>query len=110
MSSLHRQWHWCPIDDSSRYGITAEGIRLDLTDNKQKGERPQWEFSAYAPGVGAPRQLLEGQVEQSEEEMRVMCYLAKATGQLQAYVSVLQLPSLARHSADITRRINMSTD
>ncbi|SMQ55291.1 unnamed protein product [Zymoseptoria tritici ST99CH_3D7] len=68
------------------FNVTAEGIRLDLTEASQKGERPQWQFSSYGPGIAAPKQLLEGpNVEMSEEELRVMCYLAKATGRLQDY-------------------------
>ncbi|CAK3963085.1 Hypothetical predicted protein [Lecanosticta acicola] len=68
-----------------QFGIDAEGIRIDLTDAKEGGERPAWPFSAYAPGKDAPKQLLEGALEQSPEEMRVQCYIARASGQEQQY-------------------------
>lgn len=65
------------------YSVTREGIETDL-----KKERPQWPFSAYGPGRDAPKQLFEGPLEQSFEEMRVAFYLAQAEGNAQAAVSL----------------------
>ena len=73
----------------SRYHLSKETIIADLGE-----ERPQWPFSAYGPGRDAPRQLLEGfPLEQSMEEMRLMYYLAQASGNPQQGVS----PSMYAH-------------
>ena len=49
-------------------------------------EKPQWPLSSYGPGRDAPRQLLEGLLEQSFEEARVLCYVAQQGNKLQEYV------------------------
>ena len=59
-----------------------DGIKADLT---QGDDRPIWPLSAYGPGRDAPRQLLEGPLESSPEELRVQYYLAKAGGSTQQY-------------------------
>jgi len=64
------------------YHLNFEAIKADLTVGD---ERPSWPLSAFGPGRDAPRQLLEGPLEQSPEELRVQCYLAQATGNLQQY-------------------------
>lgn len=56
-------------------------IKADLTD-----ERPIWPLSSYGPGKNAPLQLMEGDIEQSPEEMRVRHYLALAKGNPQESV------------------------
>ncbi|KAK4497481.1 hypothetical protein PRZ48_011932 [Zasmidium cellare] len=76
--------------DNSRtdtYGVTAEEIRLDLTHINHDGNRPLWPLSSYAPGKNAPRQLIEGPLEISPEEMRVQCYLARANGKGDDYIN-----------------------
>ena len=64
------------------YHLTADGIKADLT---QGDDRPTWPLSAYGPGRDAPRQLLEGPLEQSPEELRVQYYVARAGGSTQQY-------------------------
>lgn len=49
-------------------------------------ERPIWPLSSYGPGKNAPLQLMEGDIEQSPEEMRVRHYLAVASGNPQESV------------------------
>jgi nucleoporin NUP42 len=49
-------------------------------------DRPIWPMSCYGPGTDAPRQLIEGDVEQSPEEMRVRAYLMVAQGEQQQIV------------------------
>lgn len=68
--------------DSHRYNVSADGIKIDLAD-----ERPAWPLSAYGPGRNAPVQLIEGEIEQSPEEMRVLHYLALAKGNPQESVN-----------------------
>jgi len=68
------------------FNLNPEYIKLDLTTGPPDGERPLWKLSAYGPGKDAPQQLLEGSLEVSPEEMRVQCYLAQASGQIDAYV------------------------
>ncbi|QIX00569.1 hypothetical protein AMS68_006086 [Peltaster fructicola] len=62
----------------SMFAVTAEGIKLELTD-----ERPIWPLSSYGPGRDAPRQLLDAEFEQSPEEMRLLHYMALANGNTQ---------------------------
>jgi nucleoporin NUP42 len=69
----------------SRYNVTAELIKIDLTT-----ERPIWPLSSYGPGKNAPLQLMEGEIEQSPEEMRVRHYLAVAQGNPQESVRLIQ--------------------
>lgn len=64
------------------YHLNVDSIRADLKDGE---ERPSWPLSAFGPGRDAPRQLLEGTLEQSPEELRVQYYLAKASGNTQQY-------------------------
>ncbi|KAF2155330.1 hypothetical protein K461DRAFT_292200 [Myriangium duriaei CBS 260.36] len=62
-------------------------LSRDLVVADMKEERPQWPFSAYGPGKDAPRQLFGGfPIEQSPEEMRVLYYLAQASGNPQTAV------------------------
>ena len=61
--------------------MTVDGIKADLTV-----ERPIWPLSSYGPGVNAPRQLIEGDLEQSFEEVRLQYYLAQVAGTIPAYV------------------------
>ncbi|KAK3708136.1 hypothetical protein LTR37_011640 [Vermiconidia calcicola] len=64
------------------YNLNPDHLKADFTYGD---ERPTWPLSAYAPGKDAPRQLLEGALEQSPEELRVLYYLAKAAGSTQEY-------------------------
>jgi nucleoporin NUP42 len=58
------------------YGLEKEHIVTDLT-----ADRPQWILSAYGPGRQAPAQLFGGPMrEQSFEEMRLLHYMATASG------------------------------
>ncbi|PBP19186.1 CCCH zinc finger domain protein [Diplocarpon rosae] len=64
------------------YSLDKSAILVDLTS-----ERPQWILSAYGPGRGAPAQLFGGPVrEQSFEEMRLLHYMALASGNPQQAV------------------------
>ncbi|KAF1988149.1 hypothetical protein K402DRAFT_352039 [Aulographum hederae CBS 113979] len=60
------------------YKLDPEWIKNDLTE-----DLPNWILSAYGPGRDAPRELIEGQLEQSFEEMRLTYYLAQANGNAQ---------------------------
>jgi len=62
----------------SSYNISKDGIIADL-----KTERPEWPFSCYSPGRDTPRQLIEGPLEQSMEEMRLLYYVTLASGNAQ---------------------------
>ncbi|CAL3971676.1 unnamed protein product [Diplocarpon coronariae] len=58
------------------YFLDKNALLVDLTS-----ERPQWILSAYGPGRGAPAQLFGGPLrEQSFEEMRLLHYMAMASG------------------------------
>ncbi|KAF2106417.1 hypothetical protein BDV96DRAFT_591147 [Lophiotrema nucula] len=57
------------------YHLSAETIKGDLTH-----ERPTYPLSCYAPGRDAPRQLIEGPVEISPEELRLRYYAQRASG------------------------------
>ncbi|KAI4843045.1 hypothetical protein E4T45_08793, partial [Aureobasidium sp. EXF-8846] len=71
---------------TSTYQVTKDGIEGDL-----KNEKPQWPFSAYGPGRDAPIQLFGGfPLEQSPEEMRVLCYKAAANGNPQSAIQAEQ--------------------
>lgn len=50
-------------------------MKADLTD-----QRPIYPFSCYGPGRDAPRQLMEGPVEISPEELRSHYYSQRASG------------------------------
>ncbi|KAF2770913.1 hypothetical protein EJ03DRAFT_388527 [Teratosphaeria nubilosa] len=83
-------------NDKLPYHLVRDSIRIDLSDGKD-GERPHWRLSAYGPGKDAPRQLLEGEIEQSPEELRVQAYLAQQIGRFNDYV---QLEANAFRQAD----------
>jgi len=68
--------------------VTAIDIKNDLTPGKG---RPEWIFSAYAPGRNAPVQLFGGpQRELSFEEMRLRHYEAAAAGRPEQAVQEAQ--------------------
>ena len=50
-------------------------MKNDLT-----GQRPIYPLSCYGPGKDAPRQLIEGPVEISPEELRVRYYAQRNAG------------------------------
>jgi hypothetical protein len=50
-------------------------------------QRPIYPLSCYGPGRDAPRQLIEGQVEISPEELRLRYYTARAAGSENVAVS-----------------------
>ncbi|KAK8197066.1 hypothetical protein IWZ00DRAFT_500320 [Phyllosticta capitalensis] len=54
---------------NNKYNLDTDVIKTDLTT-----DRPIWPFSAYGPVKGIPRQLIEGPVEQSPEEVRFRFY------------------------------------
>ncbi|KAF2868972.1 hypothetical protein BDV95DRAFT_578023 [Massariosphaeria phaeospora] len=58
-----------------RFHLTKDDIKADLTD-----QRPIYPLSCFGPGRDAPRQLIEGRVEVSPEELRVRYYSQGATG------------------------------
>ena len=70
------------------FHLNYDAIKADLTPSDQGGERPSWPLSSYGPGRDAPRQLLEGSIEQSFEEVRLQYYVARASGSEQSYVSL----------------------
>jgi nucleoporin NUP42 len=53
-----------------------EELQIDITI-----DRPMLPLSAYGIGKRAPRQLIEGDLELSMEEMRVQAYLLDAQGE-----------------------------
>jgi nucleoporin NUP42 len=63
------------------YSLDKAGILADLTT-----EKPQWILSAYGPGRNAPIELFDGPREQSFEEMRLLHYIAVASGNPQQAV------------------------
>lgn len=84
--------HLCQCNSRSQqhsYYLDKDTIAADLNDGP-KGEKPEWELSSYGPGRDAPRQLLEGALEQSPQEMRVLCYMAMSENKLQDYVRCLK--------------------
>ncbi|KAF1956585.1 hypothetical protein CC80DRAFT_61039 [Byssothecium circinans] len=60
---------------ASRFSLEKAEIEADLTS-----QRPTYPLSCYGPGRDAPRQLIEGLVEISPEELRSRYYLARASG------------------------------
>ena len=56
-------------------------MKQDLTD-----QRPVYPLSCYGPGRDAPRQLIEGPVEISPEELRLRYYTQRAAGNESAAV------------------------
>ncbi|OCK80667.1 hypothetical protein K432DRAFT_442969 [Lepidopterella palustris CBS 459.81] len=78
------------------YSLDPKTVKDDLTT-----DRPVWPLSAYGPGRDAPRQLIEGALEVSPEEMRLQFYHAKAAGQeAQAVQMEGQLARQAQHQID----------
>lgn len=58
-------------------------------------EKPQWVCSSYAPGKGAPVQLIEGpELEISPDELRYDFYLKMASGQNAAEEAVSRFITL----------------
>jgi nucleoporin NUP42 len=96
---------------ATSYNITGETIKDDLT-----GDRPIWPLSSYGPGKNAPLQLMEGDVEQSPEEMRVRHYLAVAKGnpqesvQLEAQFAAKANEAIQRILADVNGAIKYIID
>ncbi|CAO2656134.1 Nn.00g049370.m01.CDS01 [Neocucurbitaria sp. VM-36] len=66
---------------ASRDGRPAP-YHLDKADmnNDLTGQRPIYPLSCYGPGRDAPRQLIEGPVEISPEELRLRFYTLRAAG------------------------------
>jgi len=83
---------------TNSFSLDREALAADL-DGGPKGEKPQWPLSCYGAGRNAPRQLLEGPLEQSMEEMRVLGYMAARENKLQDYVG-------CKFCLDITLRQN----
>lgn len=69
--------------------MQKDEIKNDLTD-----QRPIYPFSCYAPGRDAPRQLIEGPVEISPEELRARYYAQGIAGNEAAAVCAFILPHL----------------
>jgi nucleoporin NUP42 len=67
---------------TARFGLGKDEIKGDLTD-----QRPVYPLSCYGPGKDAPRQLIEGSVEVSPEELRLRYYACRAAGNEAAGVS-----------------------
>jgi nucleoporin NUP42 len=57
------------------YHLDKADMKNDLT-----GQRPIYPLSCYGPGRDAPRQLIEGPVEISPEELRVRYYAQRLAG------------------------------
>jgi nucleoporin NUP42 len=57
------------------YHLDKADMKNDLT-----GQRPIYPLSCYGPGRDAPRQLIEGPVEISPEELRVRYYTQRFAG------------------------------
>lgn len=77
-----------PLTDSSiggrsqpRFNLSKDVIKADLAD-----ERPEYPLSCYGPGREAPRQLIEGPVEVSPDELRWRYYQQRASGNENAAV------------------------
>ncbi|KAK4611873.1 Nucleoporin AMO1 [Fulvia fulva] len=84
---------------SEPFNVTNANIKQDLSSisgGDPPGDRPIWPLSCYAPGNKPPRQLIEGDLEQSPEEMRVKYYIAKAAGREQEY---------ANHERDLLNQV-----
>jgi len=58
-----------------QFHLSKDDIEADL-----KGQRPIYPLSCYGPGRDAPRQLIEGPVEISPEELRARFYSQRAAG------------------------------
>lgn len=62
------------VGGNRRTPIDKEDIKADLTS-----QRPVYPLSCYGPGKNAPRQLIEGNVEISPEELRLRYYTQRAS-------------------------------
>ena len=62
-------------DGKPSYGLDRDDMKNDLTT-----QRPIYPLSCYGPGREAPRQLIEGPVEISPEELRLRYYTLRAAG------------------------------
>ncbi|KAB2105951.1 hypothetical protein AG0111_0g5720 [Alternaria gaisen] len=60
---------------SLTFNLDKDVIQADLSK-----ERPTYPLSCYGPGKDAPRQLIEGPVEISPEELRLRYYTLRAAG------------------------------
>jgi hypothetical protein len=69
------------------YHLDKADIKNDLT-----GQRPIYPLSCYGPGRDVPRQLIEGPVEISPEELRVRYYTQRLAGAEAVAVGII-LPS-----------------
>ncbi|KAF2714163.1 hypothetical protein K504DRAFT_369296 [Pleomassaria siparia CBS 279.74] len=58
-----------------RFHLSKDEIKADLTD-----QRPVYPLSCFGPGRDAPRQLIEGPVEVSPEELRDQYYRQRLAG------------------------------
>src|SRR5262245_65153460 len=58
-----------------RFHLSKDDIKADLSD-----QRPIYPLSCYGPGRDAPRQLIEGPVEISPEELRARYYSQRVSG------------------------------
>lgn len=61
-------------NSQSKLKVSEADIKADLS------ERPLYPLSCYGPGKGAPRQLIEGLVEISPDELRLRYYTLLAAG------------------------------
>jgi hypothetical protein len=68
------------------YHLDKADMKHDLT-----GQRPIYPLSCYGPGRDAPRQLIEGPVEISPEELRVRYYAQRLEGNEPSAVSTLSV-------------------
>jgi nucleoporin NUP42 len=71
-----------PLDSKPSYNLDKNDIRNDLT-----GQRPIYPLSSYGPGKDAPRQLIEGPVDISPEELRLRYYTLRDAGNESGAVS-----------------------
>lgn len=70
----------------ARFHLNKDDIKDDLSNN-----RPIYPLSCYGPGRDAPRQLIEGPVEISPEELRLRYYSQREAGNEAAAVRVPDL-------------------
>lgn len=61
--------------EAPRFNLNKDDIKTDLSS-----QRPIYPFSCYGPSRDAPRQLMEGPVEISPEELRLRYYSQRASG------------------------------
>jgi nucleoporin NUP42 len=67
------------------FHLDRDDIKNDLTS-----QRPIYPLSCYGPGREAPRQLIEGPVEISPEELRLRYYTLRAEGNEPTAVCIYQ--------------------